>query len=160
MFERTLVKLRDELKSSFNSFAADTQRAYQQLRKETVGEKRFSMALLTMLLLEIGQDLQHIVEHEADAGRRRGGQGLDRSRRGRDRARCRPPLRQQSIQQYDAVLGSPYNPALHERVGSERVEGMGPLLVAEHRQAGLRQPAARFRPATAQGDRLGIVSSQ
>ena len=58
-FERTLAKTRDELKSSFNSFAAATQRAYQDLRKETVGEKKFSMDLL-MVLLEISQDLEHI----------------------------------------------------------------------------------------------------
>src|SRR5258708_24180621 len=61
-FERTLAKTRDELKSSFDSFAAATQRAYQDLRKETVGEKKFSMDLL-MLLLEISQDLDHIMEH-------------------------------------------------------------------------------------------------
>jgi hypothetical protein len=58
-FERTLAKTRDELKGSFDSFAAATQRAYQDLRKETVGEKKFSMDLL-MLLLEIHQDLEHI----------------------------------------------------------------------------------------------------
>ena len=60
-FDRTLIKLRDELKSSFDKFAADTQRAYQDLRKETVGEKKFSMDLL-MLLLEICQDMEHIME--------------------------------------------------------------------------------------------------
>jgi len=37
--EQTLNKVRDELRTSFNSFAADTQRAYQQLRQETHGEK-------------------------------------------------------------------------------------------------------------------------
>ncbi len=62
-FDRTLVKLRDELKSGFDSFAKDTMRAYQDLRKETVGEKKFSMDLL-MLLLEICQDLQHIMEQK------------------------------------------------------------------------------------------------
>src|ERR1700720_2176964 len=58
-FERTLAKTRDELKGGFDSFAAATQRAYQDLRKETVGEKKFSMDLL-MMLLEISQDLEHI----------------------------------------------------------------------------------------------------
>src|SRR5439155_20432297 len=59
-FERRLNAVRDDLKTSFNSFAADTQRAYQQLRQETVGEKKVSLALLNELL-EVGQDLEHIV---------------------------------------------------------------------------------------------------
>src|SRR3954447_10228110 len=59
-FERKLNNTRDELRTSFNSFAADTQRAYQQLRQETHGEKRVSLALLNELL-EVGQDLEHIV---------------------------------------------------------------------------------------------------
>src|SRR5436305_4942833 len=59
-FDRKLNSVRDELKTSFNSFAADTQRAYQQLRQETHGEKRVSMALLNELL-EIAHDLQDII---------------------------------------------------------------------------------------------------
>src|SRR5438132_14187906 len=34
LFEQTLAKTRDVMQTSFNSFAADTQRAYQQLRQE------------------------------------------------------------------------------------------------------------------------------
>src|SRR6516225_9483763 len=60
LFDQTLAKTRDDLKSSFNSFAADTQRAYQQLRQETHGEKRVSMALLNELL-EVAHDMQVIV---------------------------------------------------------------------------------------------------
>src|SRR5262245_54073882 len=59
-FERTLAKVRDELKGSFDSFAAATQRAYQQLRQETVGEKKFSMGLL-MTLLDIHVELEHVL---------------------------------------------------------------------------------------------------
>src|SRR5262245_66691907 len=59
-FERKLNAVRDDLKGSFNSFAADTQNAYQQLRREVHGEKRISMALLNELL-EFGQELEHIV---------------------------------------------------------------------------------------------------
>src|SRR5438105_15233994 len=40
LFEQTLAKTRDVMQTSFNSFAADTQRAYQQLRQEIHGEKR------------------------------------------------------------------------------------------------------------------------
>ena len=50
LVEQTLNKVRDELKTSFNSFAADTQRAYQQLRQELHGEKRVSFALLNELI--------------------------------------------------------------------------------------------------------------
>src|SRR5262245_3313297 len=60
LFEQALAKARDALQGSFNSFAADTQRAYQQLRQEIHGEKRVSLALLNELL-EIGLDLEQIV---------------------------------------------------------------------------------------------------
>src|ERR1700757_853904 len=55
MFEQTLTKARDELQRSFNSFAGDTQRAYQQLRQELHGEKRISLSLLNELL-DMGMD--------------------------------------------------------------------------------------------------------
>src|SRR6516165_2540878 len=60
LFEQALTKARDEIRSSFNSFAGDTQRAYQQLRQEIHGEKRVSLALLNELL-DIGMELEHIV---------------------------------------------------------------------------------------------------
>src|SRR5262245_43040598 len=59
MFEQSLTKPRDAIQASFNSFAADTQRAYQQLRQEIHGEKRVSLVLLNELL-EIGLDLANI----------------------------------------------------------------------------------------------------
>src|SRR5262245_47958343 len=60
MFEQTLAKTRDAVQASFTSFAADTQRAYQQLRQEFHGEKRISLALLNELV-EIAFDMQHII---------------------------------------------------------------------------------------------------
>ncbi len=127
-FDRTLVKLRDELKGSFDKFAADTQRAYQDLRKETVGEKKFSLDLL-MLLLEIHQDLQHIMEQKPkpeDAEAVKGWmEGVAVQTR-----KVEDAIKQKNILEFEARPGEPYNPALHKRVGSERVEGMGPLLVA------------------------------
>src|SRR5438067_1547469 len=60
LFEQTLTRARDSLQDGFNTFAAETQRAYQQLRHDLNGEKRLSLALLQELL-EIGQDLQNIV---------------------------------------------------------------------------------------------------
>jgi hypothetical protein len=44
----------------------------------------------------------------------------------------------------DAVVSSAYTPALHERVGSARVEGMGPNLVAEQRERGWASQQPEF----------------
>src|SRR3977135_1532848 len=50
LFEQTLTRSRDAIQASFNSFAGDTQRAYQQLRQEIHGEKKLSLVLLNELL--------------------------------------------------------------------------------------------------------------
>ncbi|HWY87844.1 MAG TPA: hypothetical protein VNX28_14025, partial [Gemmataceae bacterium] len=60
LFEQTLNRARDSLQSSFNTFAADTQKAYQQLKQDVQGEKRFSLALLNELL-DLAIELDHIV---------------------------------------------------------------------------------------------------
>src|SRR5438876_11311948 len=60
LFEQTLNRARDSLQSSFNSFAADTQKAYQQLKQDVQGEKRFSLALLNELL-DLAIELDHNV---------------------------------------------------------------------------------------------------
>jgi|GEM_PF-1142842 hypothetical protein len=140
--EQTLTKVRDELKTSFNNFAADTQRAYQQLRQELHGEKRVSLALLNELL-EIAHDLQAIVAARPDpadvAAVQRWITAVEVESRKVDAA-----LLKQGIQPYDAVISSPYNPAIHERVGSKRVEGMGPLLVAEQVERGYASQQPEF----------------
>ena len=132
--EQTLNKVRDELKTSFNSFAADTQRAYQQLRQETNGEKRVSLALLNELI-EIAHDLQVIVAARPSLDDRDAVQRWIEAVEVQSR-KVDAGLLRHSIQPYDAVISSPYNPAIHERVGSKRVEGMGPLLVAEQVERG------------------------
>src|SRR5689334_12971583 len=60
LFEQTLNRARDGLQSSFNTFAADTQKAYQQLRQEVVGEKKFSLTLLNEVL-DQAIELDHIL---------------------------------------------------------------------------------------------------
>jgi GrpE len=140
--EQTLNKVRDEMKSSFNSFAADTQRAYQQLRQETHGEKRVSMALLNELL-EVSADLKAIAAarpplEDAEAVLR-WADAVEVESRKVDAA-----LLRHGIHPYDAVISSPYNPAIHERVGSKRVEGLGPLLVAEQRERGYASQQPEF----------------
>src|SRR3954452_8990884 len=60
LFEQTLNRTRDNLESRFNSFAAETQKAYQSLRQDVVGEKKFSLALLNELL-DLAIELDHIL---------------------------------------------------------------------------------------------------
>lgn len=141
-FERKINGVRDEMKGSFNSFAADTQRAYQQLRQEMHGEKRASLALLNELL-EIGQDLEGIVAarpplDDVEALKRWAEAIEVESRKVQD------ALRRHGIQPYDAVISSPYNPALHERVGSMHVEGMMPLHIAAQRERGYASVQPEF----------------
>jgi hypothetical protein len=140
--EQTLNKVRDELKTSFNSFAADTQRAYQQLRQETNGEKRVSLALLNELI-EVAHDLQAIVAARPALDDREAIQRWIEAIEVQSR-KVDAGLLRHSIQPYDAVISSPYNPAIHERVGSKRVEGMGPLLVAEQVERGYASQQPEF----------------
>src|SRR5437773_765566 len=53
-------------------------------------------------------------------------------------------LARHGIQPYDAVLGSPYNPAIHERVGGKRMEGMEALRVAEQLERGYASQQPEF----------------
>ncbi|MCI0455757.1 MAG: nucleotide exchange factor GrpE [Gemmataceae bacterium] len=146
LFEQSLTRQRDDIKGSFNSFAADTQRAYQQLRQEIHGDKKVSLALLNELL-EFGQDLEHIVaarpqvklEGEAGESMERWAHAIEVECR-----KVQAALRRHGIHPYDAVIGSPYNPALHERVGSKRVEGMDGLRVAEQREHGWASQQPEF----------------
>jgi hypothetical protein len=176
MFEQALTKTRDAVQASFNSFAADTQKAYQQLRQEFHGEKRISIALLNELI-EIAFDLQRIVAARplipTPTLPHQGAGSLATPRRahtnqpgasstpsplvgeggggGKDyldafahwaeaveveARKVQAALLRHGIHPYHAVIGSPYNPALHERVGGKRMEGMGPLLVAEQQEPG------------------------
>src|SRR5579872_6087050 len=48
------------LEQKFNQFPGETHKAYQNLRQETQGEKRFSLALLNELL-DIHMEMVHIV---------------------------------------------------------------------------------------------------
>ena len=128
MFESALANTRDDLKKSFNQFAAESQRAFQQLKQETVGEKKFSMDLL-MLLLEIHQDLQHIMEQKPKPEEPEAVRGWMEAVAVQTR-KVEAAVRQKNILEYEGRPGEAYNPALHKRVGGERVEGMGPLLVA------------------------------
>lgn len=162
MFEQALTKTRDAVQASFNSFAADTQRAYQQLRQEFQGEKHISLALLNELV-EIAFDMQRVIaarpsspsplgregSTQPRAAHEVSGSDLDAFARWADAVeiqarKVQAALLRHGIHPYDAVIGSPYNPALHERVGSKRMEGMGPLLVAEQQEPGWASEQPEF----------------
>lgn len=146
LFEQALVKSRDAMQASFNSFAADTQRAYQQLRQEVHGEKRISLVLLNELM-EIGFDLEAIVAarprvdfpgEAGEAAARWAGAIEVESRK------VGAALLRHGIHRYDAVIGAPYNPAMHERVGARRMEGMDALRIAEQTQHGFASQQPEF----------------
>lgn len=146
LFEQTLNRARDALQSSFNSFAAETQKAYQQMRQDMVGEKKFSLSLLNELL-DLAIELDHIVAARPAVS----AAGLDAEVIERwmeaveiQNRKVQEALRKFGIHPYDAVVSTPYNPALHERVGSKRVEGMDALRVAEQVQRGYASQQPEF----------------
>jgi molecular chaperone GrpE (heat shock protein) len=138
LFEQSLLRTRQELQESFNAFAAATQSAYQQLRRELQGEKRATLALLNDLL-DIGLELEHLVAVQPNIVI----QGPESESVARwaeavavECRRVQDLLRRHGIHRYDAVPGAPYDPALHERVGSRRLEGMEPYRVVEQKEHG------------------------
>lgn len=134
LFDQAVARIRDEVKSSFNKFAADTHEEYQRLRQQVTGEKKVAVALLNELL-EVGQDLEHIVASRPPlddaAALAKWAEAVEVESR-----KVQAALQRHGVQPYDAVVGAPYDPRIHERVGSARVEGMGPLLVAEQKERG------------------------
>jgi hypothetical protein len=145
LFEQTLNRTRDSLEGRFNSFAAETQKAYQQLRQDILGEKKFSLTLLNELL-DLAVELDHILTARPKVP---AGPDADLWRRWvealeiQDR-KIQETLVRFGIHPYDAVVGAPYNPALHERVGSKRIEGMDALRIAEQRERGYASQQPEF----------------
>jgi molecular chaperone GrpE (heat shock protein) len=145
LFEQTLNRARDNLQNSFNTFAAETQKAYQQMRQEMVGEKKFSLTLLNELL-DLAIEWDHITAARPALA---ANAELDSIQRWMDAVeiqnrKIQAALRKFGIHPYDAVVGAPYNPALHERVGSRRVEGMDGLRVADQVQRGYASQQPEF----------------
>ena len=145
-FEQTLKGARDTLQASFNSFASDTQKAFQNLRNEIHGEKKFSLTLLNELL-DLAIDLDHIVASRPKINWH--GDEVQAVNRYIDsievqNRKIQGSLRTFGVHPYDAVVATAYTPALHERVGSKRMEGMGPMLVAEQTQRGWASQQPEF----------------
>jgi molecular chaperone GrpE (heat shock protein) len=148
VFTQELKAVRDALQMSFRGFVEETQKAYQQLRKEVHGEKRVSLALLNELL-EVGQDMEQVTAARPKIAEGMAAEEVQALARWADAVevqsrKVQSALLRHGIHPYDAVIGSAYSPALHERVGSKRVEGMGPLLVAEQQQRGYASQQPEF----------------
>jgi molecular chaperone GrpE (heat shock protein) len=141
-FEQTVLKLREESQAGFNSFVGETTRAYQSMRQELHGEKRLALALQSQLL-EVALDLTRIVSARPGGDDLKSMQAWGESVAVLSR-KVDAMLVRLGIQPYHAVIGSPYNPALHERVGNRPVEGMGPLLVAEEMEPGWASQQPEF----------------
>jgi molecular chaperone GrpE (heat shock protein) len=148
LFGQDLKGTRDAIQGSFRNFVEETQKAYQQLRKEVHGEKRVSLALLNELL-EMGHDMEHIVSARPRIKEGMTAEEVQAVARWADAVevqsrKVQAALTRHGIHSYDAVVGTPYDPKLHERIGSKRVEGMGPLLVAEQQQHGYASQQPEF----------------
>jgi molecular chaperone GrpE (heat shock protein) len=146
LFEQTLNRARDALQSSFNTFAAETQKAYQQLRQDILGEKKFSLNLLNELL-DLAVELDHIVASRPpvtwaapDAEPvQKWMEAIEIQNR-----RVQDALAKFGVHPYDAIVGAPYQPSLHERVGTKPVEGMNPHCIAEQRERGYASQQPEF----------------
>ncbi|MBI1917921.1 MAG: nucleotide exchange factor GrpE [Planctomycetes bacterium] len=148
LFTKDLKDVREAMQSSFNNFADLTQKAYQQLRKEVHGEKRVSLVLLNELL-EVGQDFHEVTVARPRIHASMTPEEVEAVVRWADAVevqsrKVEAAMTRHGIHPYDAVIGAPYDPKLHERVGTKRVEGMGPLLVAEQRQRGYASAQPEF----------------
>jgi molecular chaperone GrpE (heat shock protein) len=146
MFEQTLNRARDGLQTSFNSFAGDTQKAYQQLRQDILGEKKFSLMLLNVLL-DLGIEMNHILEakpkHIPGGPEGEAIESWIKAIEVQNR-KIWDDIRKFGIQLYEAPFGTPYNPALHERVGSKRVDGLPALMIAETKEKGYASQQPEF----------------
>ena len=146
LFEQTLNRIRDGMQGSFNSFAGDTHKAYQQLRQDVLGEKKFSLTLLNVIL-DLGIDMNHILDSRPKhlpAGPE--GEALKNWLESLEvqNRKIWDDIRKFGIHSYEAPFGTPYNPALHERVGSTRVDGLPALMIAETKEKGYASQQPEF----------------
>ena len=150
LFEQALSQTRDDLQTRFDRFASDSQHAYRMLRDELTGEKRHSLVLLNALA-DLALDLQKVAAARPPLSAGSPAAGWADAVAGTAR-RAEAVLAQFGVHRYDAIVGSAYQPALHERVGSRPMEGMGPLLVARQVEPGYasQQPDFVLRRAKVQ----------
>ncbi|HTK77737.1 MAG TPA: nucleotide exchange factor GrpE [Gemmataceae bacterium] len=131
LFDQAIAQVRDDLQSRFGQFAADVQSAYQRLRDELTGEKGRALTALNALV-DAALDLDKLIAARPGTGDMTAwADGVAGAAR-----QTRAVLAQFGIHPYDAVVGSAYAPALHERVGGLQIEGMEPLRVARQIEPG------------------------
>jgi molecular chaperone GrpE (heat shock protein) len=146
LFEQTLNRASYSFHGSFNTFAGDTQKAYQQLRQDVQGEKKFSLTLLNVIL-DLGIEMNHILESKpkhVPAGPE--GEALQNWLKSLEvqNRKLWDDIRKFGIHPYEAPVGAPYNPALHERVGSTRIDGLPALMIAETKEKGYASQQPEF----------------
>jgi molecular chaperone GrpE (heat shock protein) len=143
LFEQALTQARDDLQARFDRFAADAQAAYQRLREEFTGEKRYSLALLNALV-DTMLDLDKL------AGARPAADGAPSEVAAWAEGvavatrKARAELARFGVHAFEATVGAPYAPALHERIGREKVEGMAADRVARQVEPGFASAAPDF----------------
>ncbi|MFL5327534.1 MAG: nucleotide exchange factor GrpE [Gemmataceae bacterium] len=113
IFEQELSRTRDELGERFTRFIADVQSAYQQLRDELTGEKRFALMVLNELL-DRTLDLERLVAASP-------GGAAEVSLHA-----AREALARFGVNRFAPERGDHYRPELHERVGTEKADGLPP----------------------------------
>src|SRR5260370_13258027 len=131
LFEQTLNRARDSLQGGFNTFAGDTQKAYQQLRQDVQGEKKFSLTLLNVIL-DLGIEMNHILESkpkQVPTGPE--GEALQNWLKSLEvqNRKLWDDIRRFGIHLYEAPVGAPYNPALHDSVGSTPISHLSALQI-------------------------------
>lgn len=144
LFDQTLTQTRGDFDERLAKFTTDIQHAFQQLRDGLTAEKRHSLALTTMLL-ELTLDLDRLAGSRPEVS---GGtpntaanwaEGVAVAAR-----KAQATLAQVGIHRFDAQFADEYRPALHERAGTERVEGLGPGRIARQLEPGFAPSAPDF----------------
>jgi molecular chaperone GrpE (heat shock protein) len=141
-FDQTMRQMREETTTGFSNFVNETTRVYQQTRQELHGEKRNALALQNELL-EIALDLARIMSAKPAATDPAALSAWAESI-GVLTRKVETMLERHGVLPYDAQISAPYNPALHERAGNKKVDGMGPLLVAEQLEPGYASSQPEF----------------
>jgi len=142
LFDQSLSQTRSDLDDKLKTFTADIQHAYQQLRDELTGEKRHSLALASMLL-DLELDLERLASSRPPAAvggpEQAWGEGVAIAAR-----KAQATLSQLGIHRFDAQFGDDYRPGQHERIGTERVEGLSPDRIARQLEPGFASSAPDF----------------
>jgi molecular chaperone GrpE (heat shock protein) len=141
-FDQSMRQTREESATNFTNFVKETTDAYNKMREALHGDKRNAL-LLQNELLEIALDLIRIMSAKPAATDAAAMTAWAESVAVLTR-KVETMLERHGILPYNAQISAPYNPALHERVGNKKVEGLGPLLIAEQLEPGYASAQPEF----------------